>query len=418
MAEEKKPNLKDRLKKTQVGANQGPAGPGAPMGPPGADISAPPGIAAPPGISGPAAFPSMGGLGGMGGDVAPPSFVQEQQAAQAAQASQAAASARARAVADDPFGSGQVVQASQDIRIVVDERPVDDKEVGKSNRGTILAVVVTGALCLGVGFLAGIQKESNTQDRQTLLALTTVKEKAQLASAALASAKTKIEAACEKANISSAEEGQQQAAPTHPPEIDMELVTWFGTSGGDAPFGADVFAARMGKLTPEISQKIAGVHVMFAELWRQLTVHTGACGDGTAVRESLRAQADASALTQRLGMVFRQPQPNSPWVGSLVLAAQLNVQAGTVTLTPGANIATPATPRTIFLGTTPLTAANLGSTYVSINVTDGLGPRLQTAAGMQYLQYRARLQSLKSLVAQLATAHEALTNRLNGTRGG
>lgn len=421
MAEEKKPNLKDRLKKTQVGM-QNPAapaggGPAAPFAPPGGDIVAPPVAAGvnPPSIPAPS-VPAIPGIPGLSADVAPPPFVAEQQAQQQAAAK---AAAMAKAAADDPFGAAHATPSPQDIRIVVDERPVDDKEVGRSRTGTIVGILAAAVVAGVLGFVVGGQNEVGSQGKQTLLALGAVREKAQAAGNTLATVKTKLEAACSAANITGASEDQQQAAPAHPPEVNLDLVNWFRQDGGEnAPFGPDVFATRMGRLDPNVSQKIAAVHVMFAQLWRDLNVHAAATGDGTAVRESLASAAQSSAMTLRLGMTFKQPQPNAPWVGVLTLAQQVNTQTGQVMLgAPLGGIPEPTRPRAIFLGNTPLQPAQLGGTFISVNVTDGLGPALQRGGALAWTQYRARLTALKQLVGQLDQAQQGLVNTLSGRRG-
>jgi len=174
----------------------------------------------------------------------------------------------------------------------------------------------------------------------------------------------------------------------------------------------------MGRLDPNVSQKIAAVHVMFAQLWRDLNAHAAATGDGSAVRESLASAAQSSAMTLRLGITFKQPQPNAPWVGVLTLAQQVNPQTGQVILGPPlGGIPEPTRPRAIFLGNAPLQPAQLGNTFVSVNVTDGLGPALQRGGALAWTQYRARLTALKNLVGQLDQAQQGLVNTLSGRRG-
>ncbi len=423
MAEEKKPNLKDRLKKTQVGM-QNPAapagGPAAPVAPPGDGAFVAPPLAAPvaaPSLPAPA-LPGIPGIPGLSGDVAPPPFVAEQQAAQQAAAK---AAARAKAATDDPFGASHAAPSPQDVRIVVDERPVDDKEVGRSRTGTIVGILAAAAVAGTLGFVFGGQSEVSSQGKQTLLALGAVRDKATAAGNVLATVKTKLEAACSAANIAAGggEDAPGQAPAAHPPEVNLDLVTWFRSDGGEnAPFGPDVFAARMGRLDPSVAQKIAGVHVMFAQLWRDLTAHAQATGDGAAVRESLTAASTSAAMTLRLGMIFKQPQPNAPWVGVLTLAQQVNTQTGQVTLAPLTGVPEPTRPRAIFLGNAPLAPAALGTAFVSVNVTDGLGPNLQRGGALAWTQYRARLTALRNLVNQLDQSHQGLVNALSGRRGG
>jgi hypothetical protein len=425
MAEEKKTNLRDRLKKTQMGStSSGDAGLPPPAGIPSPGDVAPPPFAAPFSPPGPGSIPapSIPGIPAFGGDIAPPPFVQEQQAAARAAEQAAARAAQARAVADDPFGAASAIpQAAPAAPIVItqDGRPVDDTEVGRTRTGSFVAVGVTAVICLGAGYLVGGQREVNSQNRQTLRALEEVRTKAQEASNALATAKTKIEHACERANIAGGGDEQPGQAPTHPPEIDLDLVTWFRQSAGEnAPFGPEVFASRMGRLDPNVSQRIAAVHVMFAQLWRDLGTHASATGDGTAVREALTSARDSSALTTRLGMVLRQPQPNAPWVGVLAVAQNLNAQTGQVTLAAIPGVPEPTRPRAVFTGAAALAPTAFGNTYFSVNVTDGLGPSLQRASTLQWLQYRQRLISLKNLITQLSSASEGLNNKLAGRPAG
>ena len=107
------------------------------------------GVAPPPGMGGGGIAPPPGGVGGAvppPGGVAPPPFLQRQQEEEA----------KAKAAGgEDPFGSQPPPAAAgpREVRLVIDEKPVDDAEVGRKARGRTLMVIAIGAvLGLGVGY--------------------------------------------------------------------------------------------------------------------------------------------------------------------------------------------------------------------------------------------------------------------------
>lgn len=145
MSDDKKPkkDLRARLGRTIA-----PNTPGAPaIAPPAA---APQGGAAaprpaspsvtPPVVAPPVVAPPMSSPFG-GPQVAPPPF------AQPAQQPQRSEPPRSRPPAD-PFASGPSAQGPQEVRLVIDDKPVDDSEVGKRARGR-------GFLILGIGLALG-----------------------------------------------------------------------------------------------------------------------------------------------------------------------------------------------------------------------------------------------------------------------
>lgn len=98
---------------------------------------APPAIAAPaivPPIAAPAKLP-FGGA-----DIAPPPFAQPK-----------AEPAKPKPPAD-PFAAGPSAGGPQEVRLVIDEKPVDDHEVGRQARGR---TAVVAAICLLLGAVVG-----------------------------------------------------------------------------------------------------------------------------------------------------------------------------------------------------------------------------------------------------------------------
>lgn len=100
---------------------------------------APPAIAAPPIAAPPIAAPSPFG----GGDIAPPPFAQP--------AAKAAEPPKPRPPAD-PFAAGPSSAGPQEVRLVIDEKPVDDAESGRGGRGRTWIVA---SICLVLGGVFG-----------------------------------------------------------------------------------------------------------------------------------------------------------------------------------------------------------------------------------------------------------------------
>jgi len=96
-------------------------------------VTPPPAIAAPPGIAGPS-------LPFGGHDIAPPPFAQPK--AEPPRPKQP----------NDPFAAGPASAGPQEIRLVIDEKPVDDAEVGRQSRGRMFIV---GGLCAVLGAAIG-----------------------------------------------------------------------------------------------------------------------------------------------------------------------------------------------------------------------------------------------------------------------
>lgn len=184
MSEEKKPkkDLRARLGRTIA-----PNTPGAPP------IAAPGGVIAPPPVAAPTAAPSVGSgddhpavaapvaapaapkaqpaiaappamasRNAFGGaDIAPPPF------AKPAEAPKPSEPPKPRRPAD-PFAAGPSSAGPGEFRLVIDEKPVDDSEIGRRQRGRTFIVV---AVCLVLGIVIGAGAGS-MNGRRTLYNIT------------------------------------------------------------------------------------------------------------------------------------------------------------------------------------------------------------------------------------------------------
>lgn len=415
MAEEKKvPNLKERLKKTVVGpAGAGPVAPPVGVVPPvgpavvpptGGSIPAPPIVPGVPGVTD-AAVPGAAGLPGVGGDVAPPPFVQQQQA-------QAAMAARVRAAAEDPFSAAVVAPAGpQEVRIVVDEKPVDDKEIGRKKTGQLIALAATGLIALGSGYAIGGMMEAKAQERQTLSAVNNVRTEFQRVGDVIAQIKQHVDRAAERGNIQvqRGEDDQPQQA-THPPEVDEELINWFREQPPDPPLSPDVYAGRVGRLRSNVVGKITLVQLQFNEVWRQLAAHVRMTNVAN-VRAALQASNPQNNEFSRMLVTFGR-NPQGAAFALLVTAAGQPSQPGGPIPIAGAGIASGQT-RTLYQ-TGDIRSQDLTNLVIPVNPTQGLAAQAQAAATLPWLQYRQRIGDLKALVDQLATNHQQLMDALSG----
>ncbi len=230
MAATKKPrkikDLKARLGRTIA--------PNTPQG--GDAVVPPPGSVTPPG--GQASTPAPGGVvpppGGVvpppGGVVPPPSsappgivtppFAQKQQASPPAAAA-------------DPFAAQQPAAGPQEVRLVIDDKPVDDAEVGRQRKSRTPLLLGLGAL---VGLLLGYFSGSVMNDRKIHnMAVRDGKEiyaAVREASNTVSEAQRLIDQAVTKARGSA---GQ-------PPSVDYESIE--ALRGLEKPFGANVFARK------------------------------------------------------------------------------------------------------------------------------------------------------------------------------
>ncbi len=177
MSEEKKPkkDLRARLGRTIAPNTQGAAPIAAPGGviapPPSAAVAPPPaarGDAPPPPVAAPAAQPAIAAPPAMasrsafgGADIAPPPFARPAAAPTPAEAPKPRRSA-------DPFAAGPSSQGPQEVRLVIDERPVDDSEIGRRQRGRTLIVV---SVCIALGLVIGAGAGS-MNGRRTLYNIT------------------------------------------------------------------------------------------------------------------------------------------------------------------------------------------------------------------------------------------------------
>ncbi len=144
MSDQKKPrDIKDL--KARLGRTIAPGTQKAPVAPPGGGAIPPPPMGGPPaGAGGVAPPPMMSPMGGpspiLGPQVAPPPFAQPAPAPAPAPR--------------DPFAAQKASQSvhPREVHLVIDEKPVDDAEVGRKARGRIFIVA---AIVLAVGMVMG-----------------------------------------------------------------------------------------------------------------------------------------------------------------------------------------------------------------------------------------------------------------------
>ena len=421
MAEEKKkPDLKARLNRTVVGN--------------------PPGAGAQPDVGGAGVGTPSAGLdpvgepviASSGSDIAVPDFIKQQMAEKAAAEARAAEEARqaaeraARAAADraaqerarqmaaDPFAASATTAGPQEIRLVMDDKAVSDDEVGRKNTGSILAMVVVGVVALAGGFAVGGFMETRAQGRRTVEAIADIRRSVDGAGAVIATMKNKVDHAATAAGIATAGEepaGQPAAAP-QTATIDEELVTWFAQQPPEPPLMPDVYAGRVGRLRPDIVQKLMKVQFELAQAWGDLRRHQGATQPGLPlIRASMTDLQRVRGEYQRLGVVFAAGPENGPRVISTLVSLGAADPAGAVPITP----ALPGTPptRQLYAGGDLVAPATLGTVAIPVSVSGGLGAVAMGGLTRPWSEYVARLRNLRTLVDTLAQDHRQLADALS-----
>ena len=418
--EKKKPDLKARLNRTVVGN--------------------PPGAGAPPEFGG-AGTPSAGldpvgepVIASSGSDIAVPDFIKQQMAEKAAAEARAAEEARqaaeratravaeraaqerARAMAADPFASSSVAEAPQEIRLVFDDKAVSDMEVGRKNTGAILGFVVVGAVALVGGFLMGGFMETRKQGARTVEAIADIRRSVDSAGAVIATMKNKVDHAATAAGIPAQGEdpaGQPAAAP-QTATVDEELVTWFAAQPPDPPLMPDVYAGRVGRLRPDIVQKLMKVQFELAQAWGDLRRHQGTTQPGLRlIQTSMQDLQRVRGEYQRLGVVFAAGPEGGPRLISTLVSLGTPDPAGAVPITP-ALAGTPPT-RQLYTGGDLAAPTMFGTVAIPVSVNGGLGSIAMGGLTRPWSEYVARVRNLRTLVDTLAQDHRQLADSLSRT---
>lgn len=430
--EKKKPDLKARLKRTEVGApppaasapnaDPGIAPPmdfGAPTPPSapapfGVDVAPPP-VAAPPGFD-------LGGQGGGLGDIAPPDFIRQQQAARAEAEARAVAEAQARAVAEaraaaiasaaaDPFGSSSVSASPQEVRLVIDEKAVSDAEVGRKNTGAVLGYAATAIVMLGAGYLVGGFVEQRSQASRTVAALTDIRREVDESGAVITMLKDKVDRAATAAGIT-AGPGEPNAQPATNAHPDADLGTWFLTQPADPPLTAEAYANRVGRLRPDLVNKLMKVQIELSTVWSDMRRHSERTNrDMAVITASLH---DAQAARTELGhlmVVFGHGPANGPPIMGTLVGFSAGEGAGPYTIAPPI-AGTPPT-RTLYTTGDLSAAATLGTVAIPVSSTAGTPQIAVRGLAAPWADYVGRLRAIQSMVNELSNDHHSLSEALS-----
>jgi hypothetical protein len=372
----------------------------------------PPPVMAPPGAAG-GVLPGIPGIPGLGGDVAPPAFVQQQQAAEAA-------AARARAAAADPFGASAAPAAAapQQLVIQLDGKDVADSEVGRTKTGSIVAVALTGVIALGAGYGIGGMVETKNQERQTISAVNGIRQEIVRLGDVINQMKQHVDHAAEVGNITVMREGDegggQQAAPTHPPELDPSLIEWFRSQPSDPPFTADVYAGRVGRLRSVVVSKLTLVTLQFTQAWQLLGQHAQRTNTAS-VTAALNAANPQSAERSPMLVSFGRANPTAPPFAILVSIAGPPGPDGRIGIA-GPGIA-PGQMRTPYADG-PIAPDQLTNLAFPVAPGQGLAASYVSAAVGPWRQYQQRISELKQLIDGLAQNQTQLLDALQGRSGG
>ncbi|UJR79882.1 hypothetical protein [Sandaracinus amylolyticus] len=344
-----------------------------------APVVAPPVVAPPAAIAGPK-------LPFGGPDVAPPPFAQPK----------APESVRPKAPVD-PFAAGPAVAAGpQEVRLVIDDKPVDDSEVGRKQRGRnflLLGIgLVVGAL-LGGGFgsMNGRNVLYNVTVRDGHEIYQTVTE----ASARVLDAQTKIDRLVERA----AGHGGQAAG------VDYDTITEL--RGMEVPISAGAFARKnYGAFQPGTVDDLFAYYNNVQLIWERIGRLAA-----TTLNETRRAELDrtaaaaAESATALYGVVPVSNEEAGGIVGSLVLLEPIE---GQTKLMARARRGGPGRELERFVADT-----EIGTTPATVLIVDGA----QSAGVLSeqlgaFRQYVQDITELKRMMDQTVEIQGRLTTSL------
>lgn len=227
-------DLKARLGKTIVPQQEGNAGP---MPPPNLGQGPAPGANPGQAQKKAPAFP--------GADVAPPPFLQKKKPRKAA----------------DPFAAGEAQAGPREVRLVVDDKPVADHEVGRAQRfRTILIASAVGLVAVGVGYAGGSTMAGREQYNAAVRDGKDIFHRVQHASDEVQKAHRLVNEAVDAA----------KGGPGKPPVVDYQAIQ--GLRALKKPFNAGDFARRRYQLfKPATVDGIFEYYNDVNQLWAKFT---------------------------------------------------------------------------------------------------------------------------------------------------
>ena len=315
--DQKKPkdikDLKSRLGRTAApGASMPPGGIAPPAGmsfPPGImppRASAPPGIAppvaAPPSLSPPpASAPAPAALRGPA--LQAPPFGQPQQAA-------APAPAPVKRPMD-PFAAqpnAVSTQGPREVRLIIDEKPVDDAEIGRKQRGRNAGIIAIGLVAgLAVGYMGGFVMKDRSLWNRSVRDGKDVYASVDEASKTVDKAKHLIDQIVAKAH---------PQTPGTAPSVDFAAIEEL--RGLKKPFEANAFARKnYNTFNPATVDALFDYQTNVGALWDRMAILANRTLNASARAELQKAAETAGGLTTtQYGMIPREVEGGL--VGSLV----------------------------------------------------------------------------------------------------
>jgi hypothetical protein len=412
MSDDKKPkkDLRARLGKTIAPTTPGappiaipgaaPVAPppvGAPIAPPvsaGGDIAPPPVVAPPAAVAPPIVAPPVAAPASLfGADVAPPPFAKPAAPAPAEPP-------RPRPPAD-PFAAGPSSAGPQEVRLVFDDKPVHDDEVGRQQRGRIflvagICILVGAALGAGGGSMNGRRALYNVTVRDGHDIFTAV----DTASRTVLDAQTKIDACVTAA----AGQGGQ------PPRVDYASIEQLRAL--ENPLQAGAFARKnYGAFQPQTVDDLFAYYNNIQQLWT-LIQHLVATTLPEARRSELdrtaTATADAASAQYGAVLVTAPEEQGGGLMGQLAFIEPAEPEGDSPRVLARGTRGGPGRAMEIFAP-----GAEIGSSPTHVLLIDGAGSRgvlaSQTGAFGEYVN---SIREIKTLMDQTIEIQGRLTTSL------
>jgi hypothetical protein len=214
------------------------------------------------------------------------------------------------------------------------------------------------------------------------------------------------------ANANSDDPPAPAAAQAGAPTVDPELATWFQALPSDPPLSPESYAGRVGRLRPDLVQKLMKVQIELQEAFFQLRRHSElSSGPQQAlITASIGNLVSTRTELSRLMVVFGPGGNGGPPVMGNLVFAQPAPAEGQFTITP----AIPGTPPTrgIYTAGDLAAAATIRTVGVPVAMA-GVPQAITVGSGRPFQDYQTRLRAIRGLVDQLVTDHRALAEALN-----
>lgn len=354
---------------------------GAPSGPASGAPSSPGSVPAPPAAVASVPIPGLGAPPG----VAPPPFMSSDPAPTA---SAAAAPQRVEAPRD-PFAVGVApAQGPREVRLVVDERPVTEDEVGRASRGKFfVATAVIGVIALALGYAAGGMMGDRKMFNSSVLDGKSIYATVDGASNKVLAAQRHITAAL------------AAATPAAGTAARIDDASFEALRAIEKPLSADAFSnKRYGAFLPAVVDDLFRYYNNVNLLWGRFEAIVARVSNPNSKAELTRAAQAASELsTTQYGCIPLYNEGRYACALGIIVPPETPPAEGEVptTVKVGQRSGGRTVDRTVFAGG-EISESNVNNLVLFVDTASSIAVLGQPASA--FAQFRSQLLEIKQLL--------------------